>query len=175
MFSHNVNQASHSNLLRIKGIKVLDDIVKCGDSCIVMPPRTWFCSCRLFAPKHLWDLTVRAKVWKARIMIYYIMGNTVLQKFNSPLTSRAHESPRLEHIRNTVSWNSTICTAFNCPTKDRLPLLVWSFSSFPQNKHFGLESSDLDCLLFLGDWSFNVFFCLPSMAFWLVYWPRQVR
>ena len=92
-----------------------------------------------------------------------------------PLTSRAHESPRLEHIRNTVSWNSTVCTAFSCPTKDRLPPLFWSFSSFPQNKHFGLESSDLGCLLFLGDLSFNVFFSLPSMAFWLVYWPRQVR
>ena len=90
-----------------------------------------------------------------------------------PLTSR------LEHIRNTDSWNSTVCTAFNCPTKDRLPPPppppFWSFSSFPQNKHFGLESSDLGCLLFLGDWSFNVFFSLPSMAFWLVYWPRQVQ
>ena len=79
-----------------------------------------FFSCRLFAPKHLWDLTVRAKVWNARIMIYS------------------------------------------------------SSSSFSQNKYFGLDSSDLGCLLFLGDWSFNVFFSLPSVAFWLVYWPQQV-
>ena len=92
-----------------------------------------------------------------------------------PLTSCAHESHRLERNRNTVSWNSTVCTAFNCPTKDRLPPSPRSFSSFPQNKHFGLESSDLGCLLFLGDLSFNVFFSLPSMVFWLVYWPRQVR
>ena len=76
----NANQVSHSNLLRLKGIKVLVDTVKCGESCIVMPPRTLF-SCRFFAPKHLWYLTVRAKVSKARgIVTYYILGNTVLQK-----------------------------------------------------------------------------------------------
>ena len=95
------------------------------------------------SPQLLWDLTVRS-------LKSYSLDNTVLQKFPWRVPSARTYS---QHCLLKLQLTST----------DRLAPLYWSFSSFPQNKHF------------LGDWSFNVFFSLSSMAFWLYKRNRPQR
>ena len=105
-------------------------------------PEHDFFSCRLFAPKHLWDLTERKFEKQA---LWYTTSWATQSCKNSIFT-----------LSRTYSQHCL----FKLYCLHSLQLSDWSFSSFSQNKHFGLESSDLGCLLFSGDLSFNVFFSL---------------
>ena len=70
MFCHNVNQVSQNYLFEIKGMKVWRYWMTLSNAesrvLLCLPEHdkkifNFFKSCRVFFPKHLWDLTVRGK------------------------------------------------------------------------------------------------------------------